>query len=340
MEIRFKIDDDSYFFNFDHSLFINGSNKSGKTYLLKYLENGIIGEKSDFYINNNRVYKGDYKVIYVGDYNNFATDFKLTKSNQFKKIIYDEIINKINTEEMMKKMNSIFNIIDEKVNKMISESNLINDGSLKLNIEFDNIDKIIEKFTNIYIDDYLLDENKTPRSTLRKLLYNLVFYEIKNCNENVFVIIDDIDNALDEMEIKNIINKIENDKLFSNINFIVSSSRNIYSYVDNKANIYKIFNKKVKNIKNIDNCIKHSIILHEYNNTIDRPDFNSYIEENEYLINETDIDYFKSNILPHLNYYIGLMYCINVFDDSFFILKNELERTFLKTIFDNLIDNI
>ena len=75
MNIRYK---DKISIEFNNVLFLNGANKSGKTRLLKLLESGFNGELEDFYVNNNKIYKGDYQTVYIGDYNNFATDFKLT----------------------------------------------------------------------------------------------------------------------------------------------------------------------------------------------------------------------------------------------------------------------
>ncbi len=93
-------------------------------------------------------------------------------------------------------------------------------------------DSIIEKFTNIYIDEYLLDDKITPRSSLRKLLINLTLYQIeKSINDNIIVFIDDIDNSFDELELFNIIKTLENN---FNAKFVVSSSRNIYPYIVNK----------------------------------------------------------------------------------------------------------
>ena len=224
-----------YSFEFDNVLFINGSNKSGKTKLLKLLEKGAIGELDNFYINNNKVYKNDYQVLFIGDYNNFATDFKLTKANTFKKLIYDDIIEKINTENILNKTNEIFNIIDDRINETISKNELTK--NLKFNINIDSVDKIIEKFTNIYIDDYLLDDKITPRSSLRKLLINLTLYQIeKSERDNIIVFIDDLDNSFDELELFNLIKTLENN---NKAKFIVSSSRNIYSYVKNKKEQYK-----------------------------------------------------------------------------------------------------
>ena len=341
MNIRYK---ETYSFDFDNVLFINGANKSGKTKLLKLLEKGIIGELDNFYINNNRVYKNDYQVLYIGDYNNFATDFKLTKANSFKKLIYDNIIENINTDNLLAKTNDIFNIIDNKVNETISQNKLTE--NIKFNINIDSIDKIIEKFTDIYIDEYLLDDKQTPRSSLRKLLINLTLYQIEKINSNnIIVIIDDIDNSFDEYELYNLIKLLENN---NNAKFIVSTSRNIYSYVSSKKNIYKISNQRTKNLIDLEPCIKQAIILNEYNKNETKDDFNVFLEENEYLINEEDINYFNKNILPSLNYQIGLIYCNDKIDiklsedekDSILYVKNELEKTFLETLNKFLTNNI
>lgn len=341
MNIRYK---DMYSFEFDNVLFINGSNKSGKTKLLKLLEKGAIGELENFYINNNKVYKNDYQVLFIGDYNNFATDFKLTKANTFKKLIYDDIIEKMNTENILNKTNEIFNIIDDKINETISKNELTK--NLKFNINIDSIDKIIEKFTNIYIDDYLLDDKITPRSSLRKLLINLTLYQIEKLDrDNIIVFIDDIDNSFDELELFNLIKTLETN---NKAKFIVSSSRNIYPYVKNKKDIYKINKQKTKNIVNIESCIKQSIITNEYKEQNVKDDFNTFFEENEYLINDEDINYFNKKILPSLNYQIGLIYCndeleIKLIDDeenNIIKVKNNLEKIFLETIYDYLTNNI
>lgn len=75
---------------------------------------------------------------------------------------------KININDILHKTNEIFNIINDKINNTISKIELIK--NLKFDINIDSVDKIIEKFTNIYIDEYLLDDKITPRSFLRKYL--------------------------------------------------------------------------------------------------------------------------------------------------------------------------
>lgn len=320
--------------SFNNLLVINGANKSGKSKILKTIERGLNGELEEFYVNNNRVIKGDFKTIYIGDYNNFSTDFKLTKSNIFKKLIYDDVLNTMNSEDMLKKVNNIFNSIDQKVNGLLEKEDLLK--NVKFNINIDSIDKIIEKFTEIYIENYLLDDKITPRSVLRKLLINLSLFQANKDNyDNTIVLIDDVDSSLDEMEIFKLIKTLEN----NSIRFIVTSSRNIYSYVEDKTCVYKLFNGLLSNIVNMEGCIKESIMRNEYNMRKSNNDFNSFYEENEYLINEEDINYFQNNILPNLNYQIGLLYSNNLTQDDFkniITTKSELEKLYLEIIYKNL----
>lgn len=328
---------------FDNILFIQGSNKTGKTKILKDLEKGFNGELKDFFINNNRIYKGDYKTYYIGDYNNFATDFKMTKSNTFKKLLFDEIINNINIDNILNKCNQLFDIIDDKVNDILKHNNYTNE--IQVNTNIDSVDKVLEKFCNIYIEDFLLDENITPRSILRKLLINLTLYQIStNKHDNNIVFIDDFDNSFDDFDLYKLINSIEN---IDNTKFIVTSSRNIYKYVNNKSDIFKLYHNKLTNIRNMEYPIKQAIIVNEYNNTNNTNDLNSFYEENEFLINEEDIRYFKENILNKLSFEIGLLYCNddfkisnNFYDNSFINVSNNLEKCFLEIIYSILTNNI
>lgn len=323
---------------FNNLLVINGANKSGKSKILKTIEKGLNGEIEEFYINNNRVFKGDYNTIYIGDYNNFSTDFKLTKSNVFKRLIYDDVLNTMNSEDMLTRVNTIFNSIDQKVNRLLENENLLKD--IKFNINIDSIDKIIEKFTEVYIENYLLDDKITPRSVLRRLLIDLALFQAsKDNHENTVILIDDVDTSLDEKEIFKLIKILEKNR----IKFIVTSSRNIYSYVEDKRCVYKLFNGILNNIVNIEGCIKEAVIRNEYNAKKSNDNFDSFYEENEYLINEEDINYFQKNILPNLNYQIGLLYSNNLNQDDFeeiISTKNDLEKLYLDIIYKNLTNMI
>lgn len=123
----------------------------------------------------------------------------------------------------------------------------------------------------------------------------------------------------------------------------MTSSRNIYSYVEDKRCVYKLFNGILNNIVNIEGCIKEAVIRNEYNAKKSNDNFDSFYEENEYLINEEDINYFQNNILPNLNYQIGLLYSNNLNQDDFeeiISTKNDLEKLYLDIIYKNLTNMI
>jgi len=75
-------------------------------------------------------------------------------------------------------------------------------------IEITDVNDIIDKFTNIYIDNYLLKDSNMPRSTRRKLIYNLLLFELnKSKNYTNIVFIDNFDLYLDTENTKKIIVK-------------------------------------------------------------------------------------------------------------------------------------
>ena len=86
----------------------------------------------------------------------------------------------INTNKIINYTNEIFDAIDEKINGLIDKKiNKNNNSNLSLKIEIPDVNSIIDKFTNIYIDDVLLSESSIPKAKKRMLLYELYLYDIK-----------------------------------------------------------------------------------------------------------------------------------------------------------------
>ena len=119
--------------SFNNLLVINGANKSGKSKILKTIERGLNGELEEFYVNNSRVIKGDFKTIYIGDYNNFSTDFKLTKSNIFKKLIYDDVLNTMNSEDMLKRILRVTSDHNREYGITLDNNEKLKDGDILYN---------------------------------------------------------------------------------------------------------------------------------------------------------------------------------------------------------------
>ena len=199
--------------------------------------------------------------------------------------------------------NEIFDIIDEKINNLLDKKiNKKSDNNISFEIEIPNINSIIDKFTNIYIDDMLLTDNKISKSMKRKLLYQLYFLDIKKLSSKpTIVIINNFDVYLNSDEIIKLLNDI-NSLTNNNCHFILSSCNNIFEYINLKYyNIYKITNKVIS-INELNNAIKTFLIKNEYKNNNTNIEFNEFYNNNEYLISEEEISNIKNllfNIKPY-----------------------------------------
>ena len=301
MEITLNSNNNNYLINLENSTILFGQNSIFKTNFINDLIDGLNNKKKNILINGNKFESKDYNIICIDEENDFTNEFKFTKTNTLKQLIYKDIINKINGDKLINYTNEIFDVIDEKVNNLLDRKiNKNTDNNISFEIEIPDINSIIDKFTNIYIDNILINSNEITKSTKRKLLYQLYFLDIKNNTDKTnIVIINNFDAYLNSNEIISLLNTI--DKLSNdNCHFILTSSSNIFEYISlDKFSVYKITDKLLS-LNKIMEAIKIYLLKKEYNSNID---FNKYYIENEKLILEEDINKIKDSILnnyPHL----------------------------------------
>ena len=174
MEIVLKIDDKQILIKLQSNVIFFGKNTNYKNKLFSNLVDGLTGKKKNIMINDATYNYKDYNIITINEDNDFANEFKFTKSNALKQIIYNDVINKINEEKLINYTNEIFDTIDEKVNSLLDRKiNKKSDNNISFQIEIPDINSIIDKFTNIYIDNILLNDSEISKSMKRKLLYQL-----------------------------------------------------------------------------------------------------------------------------------------------------------------------
>ena len=260
--------------------------------------------KNNILINGKVFNTNDFNIININEETDFSNEFKFTKNNTLRQLIYNDISKKINENKIIEYTNEIFDIIDEKINNLLDKKiNKKSDNNIYFEIEIPNINSIIDKFTNIYIDDMLLTDNKISKSMKRKLLYQLYFLDIKKLsNKPTIVIINNFDVYLNSEEIIKLLNDI-NSLTNDNCHFILSSCNNIFEYINLKYyNIYKITNKVIS-INEINNAIKTFLIKNEYKSNNTDIEFNEFYNNNEYLISEEEISNIRNllfNIKPYL----------------------------------------
>ena len=78
----------------------------------------MLGKNKNILINGNTYNSKNFNIISINEENDFTNEFKFTKNNTLKQIIYNDAINKINEEKIVKYTNEIFDVIDEKVNNV------------------------------------------------------------------------------------------------------------------------------------------------------------------------------------------------------------------------------
>ena len=298
MEIVISIDNQPNIIKLDKNLIFFGKNSNYKNKVINTLNNCLLGKNKNILINGNTYNSKNFNIISINEENDFTNEFKFTKNNTLKQIIYNDAINKINEEKIVKYTNEIFDVIDEKVNNLLDRKiNKKSDSNISFQIEIPDINSIIDKFTNIYIDDVLLNDSIISKSMKRKLLYQLYFLDIKKIdNQPTIVIINNFDVYLNTNEIINLLNTIDN-LSNENCHFILSSCNNIFEYINiNNYNIYKITDKII-NFNIIDEAIKNYILKTEYNKSTSTILFDDFYINNESLITTEEIIKIKENII-------------------------------------------
>lgn len=303
MELIIKLDDKNYNLNFDKNIILFGKNNLYKNKFINEFMSSLTKNKNNILINGKVFNTNDFNIININEETDFNNEFKFTKNNALRQLIYNDITKKINENKIIEYTNEIFDIIDGKINNLLDKKiNKKSDNNISFEIEIPNINSIIDKFTNIYIDDMLLTDNKISKSMKRKLLYQLYFLDIKKLSgKPTIVIINNFDVYLNSDEIIKLLNDI-NSLTNNNCHFILSSCNNIFEYINLKYyNIYKITNKVIS-INEINNAIKTFLIKNEYKNNNTNIEFNEFYNNNEYLISEEEISNIKNllfNIKPY-----------------------------------------
>ena len=266
MEIVIDIDNIPNILNLDKNIIFFGKNSNYKNKVINNIDDCLLGKSKNILINGNTYNSKDFNIISINEENDFTNEFKFTKSNTLKQLIYNDVINKINEDKIIKYTNEIFDVIDEKVNNLLDRKiNKKSDNNISFQIEIPDVNSIIDKFTNIYIDDVLLNDSSISKSMKRKLLYQLYFLDIKKLDDKpTIVIINNFDVYLNTNEIINLLNTIDN-LSNDNCHFILSSCNNIFEYLNiEKYNIYKV-SDKIINFNIIDEAIKTYLLRNEYN---------------------------------------------------------------------------
>lgn len=347
MELILNYDNNTYNLNLERNIIIFGKNNVYKNKFFNELSTSLIKGKKNISIDGKSIDQDNFNIIDINEETDFCHEFKFTKNNALRQLIYNDVSERINGKRMINYANEIFDIIDQKINKLLEKNiNKKNENNITFEIEIPDINSIIGRFTNIYIDDILLTDNTVSKSMKRLLLYRLYFLEIKkNSDKQTIVIINNFDaylNADETIHILNEINSLSSDRC----HFILNSCNNIFEYLNLRYyNVYKITNELIS-LDKIDTAIKTFLIKREYKNR--NENFYEFYNNNEHLICEDEIKNIKSNLFNYKPHIIGKILNSdsiklyfskpNNINQEFIILENTEEKILYEEICSKFID--
>lgn len=296
MDIVFKNEGKDNYIKNNGIIYILGPNQCGKTHILNLIKDGFLGKNKDILVNNMNINKSDYNVIYYDDTTDFSNEFKFNKTNIFRDLIYSKVLDNISETKLLKEVNNLFDRIDAKVNQFLDINvNKKQEEKINFDIEIDDINEIIDKFTNIYIDNYLIKDSNISRSKRRKLIYNLLLFELKKSNTNYNVVfIDNFDLYLDLENTKKVINMLtEYHNKNNNTYFFLTSSNNIFEFIEYKMSIYHIHNYHLTHIDNMEDIVTNCFIKVSYLKQKSNEEYEKFYLDN--------VDLYKEDIKSKIN---------------------------------------
>ena len=94
MTINFKNNNTDYLINVKENVIFFGQNSIFKNNFFNNLKDSFINKKENILIDGNKYNPDDYNIIYIDEESDFNNEFKFTKTNTLKSLIYDEVIKK------------------------------------------------------------------------------------------------------------------------------------------------------------------------------------------------------------------------------------------------------
>lgn len=348
LDIVFKNENRENYIKNEGVVYLLSSNQCGKTHILNVIKDGFLGKNKDFLVNNMSVNRADYNVIYYDDTTDFSGEFKFTKTNLFRELIYSKVLDNINETKLLKEVNDLFDRIDTRVNQFLEINvNKKQEEKINFDIEINDVNEIIDKFTNIYVDNYLIKDSNIPRSKRRKLIYNLLLFELKKSDVNYNVVfIDNFDLYLDYENTKKIISMLADyHKKYNNTYFFLTTSNNVYEFINDKASIYHIHNYYLTHIEKLDQIIEDCFMKVLYNNQKSEIEYEQFYLDNIDMYN-VDVKNKIDEIMCLFQSDIGKLYISNKvrlvekynekYDDIIIYCKDRFYQYFYEEIYNRL----
>ncbi len=339
MKIAFNFKEKSEILSFDEFCLISGEGGIGKTLLLELLEEGFSEKEKNFSVDGIKPCKNDYNIIKINEKSIFSDEFKFTRNNELRKLIYDQFIEEYKeSNEIIDNLNEQLMVINNNVNDYLKN---ITELDISFKTKIDNIEAIIDKNTTIIFEEKPIEKNAI--SINKMLLLDLYLEKLVAENENI-ILIDNIENFLTNEQIYLFLNKLKEKSHNYNLKVIMTtSSNNVFKACFHDFKIYKLTSEGLKNI-NYEEIIRYALLKSEHLIVTDEA-FEEFYHKNISLIDENDLNNFKAKHVNKNLLNIGLLYTnkkisilteYELLNNEYIILNNHLEYFFYQKLANDL----
>ncbi len=310
---------------------------------MELFEDGFDEKDKNFSVDGIKPCKNDYNIIKINEKSIFSDEFKFTRNNELRKLIYDQFIEEYKeSNEIIDNLNEQLMVINNNVNDYLKNITKL-DISFKTKI--DNIEAIIDKNTSIVFEEKPIEKNAI--SINKTLLLDLYLEKLISENENI-ILIDNIENFLTNEQIYLFLNKLkEKNKNYSMKVIITTSSNNVFKACFHCFKIYKLTNEGLKNV-NYEETITYALLRNEYLINNDET-FEEFYQKNLSLIDENDLNNYRLKHIYKNLLNIGLLYTnkkVNLLTEykqingEYILLNNSVEYFFYKKLATDLTIDI
>lgn len=308
MDVCFSSQEMMFDLKFDKVCTILGDNENSKIDILNVLKEGFEGTLgSNFMVDNINVSKNEYEVLYFTDEQDFDSVFKFTKTNLYRKCLYQQVF----TDELRTKFKTLVDSLNEDIKDIDKELDSCFHSTIHFKTQLDSIEDFISENTMVCLNDQPI--KLSGKYYKKMLLFQLLSFYINHSErEKIVVCIDDIDSYFSESSLLVVCQMILELVKGREVYFIITgTSPFLYTFFYNLDCCYKIKGKKLYQIGDLDQLAREVFLRNQY--YVEQVDYivplDEYLEENLHYITADDVEFILSNyFVPNIDR-VGRIFC-------------------------------
>lgn len=276
----------------DRLAILIGGHCSGKTTVLETLEDGFDGKNPHFLVNNEKVTKSDFQVMYLKDHFSLKEEIKLNKTSPFRQHIVKAINRHLLAQDKYQRVVDGIKQLSQEIEKVISElfsDNLHALTNKNITLKFDtddiNLEHIIE-LLEVHLFDQkkqtVLKDNSYNQFLLRMVVFNVLRVVVdEKDNQRPIIVLFDNPELYTTLKTSSQLNVILQ-KLMENTNFYLVFASNSVEYLTSLPHSIKSLNwlreSQIVHFDRTDDLLQKGVAIYHFLLNDQYQNFDDYFE--------------------------------------------------------------